>query len=101
MTHFLLISPYDLSINVILNASIINVRFATVFLIQSFHANKFFGLANRYLVGFILLLLKFPINFSLDLLGTGLFYLLDIMMNSSYACATFGLSPGFKLNGNS
>ena len=35
-------------------------------------------------MGFILLLLKCPINLSLDLLGTGLLYLLDIMMNSSF-----------------
>ena len=36
------------------------------------------------MVGFILLPLKCSINFSLNLLGTGLLYLLDIMMNSSF-----------------
>ena len=35
-------------------------------------------------VGFILLSLKYPINFSLNLLGTGLLYLLDILMNSTF-----------------
>ena len=34
-------------------------------------------------MGFILLLLKCAIKFSLNLLGTGLLYLLGIMMNSS------------------
>ena len=80
-----MVTPYDLLLNVALNESIINVRFATAFLIQIFHTNNFSGyqLTNRYLVGFTLLLLKCPINFSLNLLGTGLLYLLDIMMNSS------------------
>ena len=62
-----------------------NVSFATVFLIQNFHTNNFSDYlpANRYLVGFIFLPLKYPINFFLNLLGTGFLYLLDIMMNSS------------------
>ena len=36
-----LISPNDLLINVMLNVSIINVSFAAVFLMQSFHTNNF------------------------------------------------------------
>ena len=43
---------------------------------------QFFWLATKYLIDF-LLPLKCSINFSLNLLGTGLLYLLDIMMNSS------------------
>ena len=78
-----MVSPYNLLINVTLNASIINVSFATVFLMKNVHANNFSGLTNRYLVGFNLLSLQYPINFSLNLLGTGLLYLLDIMVNSS------------------
>ena len=50
-----------------MQVGIINVSFATVFLIQSFHSNNFlaskYPLANRHLVGFILLPLKCPINF--------------------------------------
>ena len=53
-----------------------------VFILILFLASKY-PPANRYLVGFTLLPLKCPINFSLNLLGTGLLYLLDIMMNSS------------------
>ena len=83
--HLLLISPCDLSINVTLNVSIINRSFSAAFLIQSSHTNNLFWLAtSSYLVGFILLPLKYSINFSLDLLGTSLLYLLDIMMNSSF-----------------
>ena len=53
--------------------------------------------------GYILLPLKCPINFSLNLLGTGCLYLLT-GYNDEYffhACALFGLPSGFKLNGNS
>ena len=41
---FLLVSPYDLLINVTLNVSIINVSFAALLLIQSFLTNNFSGL---------------------------------------------------------
>ena len=40
--------------------------------------------SNWLLVGFILLPLNSLINFCLNFLGTGLLYLLDIIMNSSF-----------------
>ena len=52
---------------------------------------------------FILLPLKCPISFSLNFLETGCLYLLTGYNDEQlfHACASFGLSSGFKLNGNS
>ena len=44
----------------------------------------FWPATSKYLVGFILLPLKCSINFSLNLLRTGLLYLLYVMINSSF-----------------
>ena len=76
--HLLLGSPYDLLINVtkvLLLCSSNKAFMLTIFLASNYLAN---------MVGFILLHLKRSISFSLNLLGTGLLYLLDIMMNSSF-----------------
>ena len=77
-----MVSPCDLLINVTLNLGIINVSFAAAFLIKSFHTNNFSGLqpANAWWALFCCLLNVTSI-FSLNLLGTGLLY---IMMNSSF-----------------
>ena len=72
--------------------SIINVSFAAAFLIQSFHTDNFSGYH-------ILLPLKCSINLSLNLLGTGLLYLLDIMIvvwNAGLTCSLISRAPGVK-----
>ena len=90
-------------INVTLNASIINVSFAATFPIQNFLTDNFSGYQLAYIwKGLFLLPLKCSINFSLSLLGTRLLYLLEYDDEQFFhACTSFGLSPGFKLNGNS